>query len=254
MKKTKIDWCDCTVNPVVGCPNGCDYCYARKLNARFKWIDDWRKPQFFPERLKEFECKKPRSIFIDSMSDCGHWTIPEIRAIAKSIKENPQHNYIMLTKRPELFIEKCKSIVEDANNGNVWVGTSITCRKDFSRLLSLPICAHRFVSIEPLLEDLGDLSKEKCDLFNTPYRPDLIIIGAETGNRKGKVIPRKEWVKKIVDGANAFNEERNSNSLIGHILRKNGWGEVAIFMKESLREIMGEDFRQDRLPWEVHNE
>ena len=157
MKKTKIDWCDCTVNPVVGCPNGCDYCYARKLNARFKWIDDWRKPQFFPERLKEFECKKPRSIFIDSMSDCGHWTIPQIRAIAKSIKENPQHNYIMLTKRPELFIEKCKSIVEDANNGNVWVGTSITCRKDFSRLLSLPICAHRFVSIEPLLEDLGNI-------------------------------------------------------------------------------------------------
>ena len=52
MNKTKIDWCDATVNPVMGCPRGCEYCYARKLNTRFKWVEDWGKPQFFPERLK----------------------------------------------------------------------------------------------------------------------------------------------------------------------------------------------------------
>lgn len=69
MKTTKIDWCDCTVNPVVGCPNGCAYCYARKINDRFHFIDDWTKPQFFPERLKEFESKKPKSIFVNFYGD-----------------------------------------------------------------------------------------------------------------------------------------------------------------------------------------
>ena len=49
MNKTKIDWCDCTINPVVGCPNGCKYCYAERMNRRFGWVKNWRVPQFFPE-------------------------------------------------------------------------------------------------------------------------------------------------------------------------------------------------------------
>ncbi len=254
MKKTKIDWCDCTINPVVGCKNGCEYCYAEKLNKRFNFIDEWSKPQFFPERLQQLCAKSPKSIFIDSMSDCGHWTIPQIRKIAEAINDNPQHNYILLTKRPDLFIEKCKLIVEDANHGNIWVGTTITRREDFNRLLFLPIYAHRFVSVEPLLEDLGDLSKEKCDLFNLPYIPEVIIIGAETGNRKNKIVVQKEWVKNIVDSANAFNEMLNSNSYEGIIMRKNNWKPVMIFMKESLKDTMGNDFRQDKLPWNFEKE
>ena len=60
MKGTKIDWCDCTVNPIVGCPNGCAYCYARKINDRFRFIEKWNEPKFFPERLEQFVIKAPK--------------------------------------------------------------------------------------------------------------------------------------------------------------------------------------------------
>lgn len=247
MKKTKIDWCDCTINPVIGCKNGCQYCYARKLNQRFGFIKDWEKPQFFPERLEQLKSKTPKSVFLDSMSDCGHWTIPQIKKIAQVLNENPQHNYIFLTKRPDLFIEKCKSIVEDANNGNIWVGTSITKKDDFHKNCLLPILAHRFISIEPILEDLGDLSK--TDLFYYPFAPEVIIVGAETGNRKEKIIPQKEWILNIVKKVDEFNKEWNE-SKPNSALRKYS-KPITLFMKESLREIMGADFRQDKLPWIV---
>lgn len=259
MKVTKIDWCDCTINPVVGCKNGCKYCYAEKINKRFGFISNWKEPQFFPERLKQLESKTPKSIFMDSMSDVGLWSLDQIRRVAYSIKNNPQHNYLFLTKRPELFIEKCKSIVEDANNGNIWVGVSANTRKDLVRLLSLPMYAHRFISIEPIMDDFGEFyevyDKGKryefiyftSDLFSLPYVPEVIIIGAETGNRKNKVIPKKEWIENIVKTADLFNKEFRKKP----IMQKNGWYEIKIFMKESLREIMGEDFRQDKLPWQI---
>ena len=254
MNKTKIDWCDSTLNPVMGCPNGCEYCYGRKLNCRWHFVADWSKPVFFPERLKALKCKKPKSIFMDSMSDCGHWSVNQIRKIANAMSANSQHNYIFLTKRPDLFIKKCKAIVEDANKGNVWVGTTITTRDDMERLNYLPIFAHKFVSIEPILADLGKLVGDDENslwgnslLFDIPYAPEVIIIGAETGNRKDKVIPPKEWVENIVKGAERFNKILQNNS----VMRKNGWQSIKIFMKESLREIMGEQFRQDKLPWEV---
>ena len=98
MKRTKIDWVDCTCNPVVGCKNGCPYCYARKLNDRFHFIDDWSEPKFFPERLKQFESKKPKSVFINSMSDIAYWEIEWAREVMAAIRENRQHTYIFLTK------------------------------------------------------------------------------------------------------------------------------------------------------------
>ena len=262
MKATKIDWCDCTVNPVVGCKNGCEYCYARKINDRFKFVQKWEEPQFFPERLEQLKSKKPKSIFMDSMSDCGLWTIPQIHKVAKAMKDNPQHNYLFLTKRPDLFIDKCKHIVESANNGNVWVGVSANTRKDLTRLVFLPRYARRFISIEPIMDDFGELIKvedegkrwawinPQSDLFRLPYVPEVIIIGAETGNRKGKVIPKKEWIDNIVKSAELFNKMFRESPT----MQKNGWYEVKIFMKESLRSIMGEDFRQDKLPWDIGEE
>ena len=104
MKQTKIDWCDCTLNPVVGCQRGCEYCYARKLNNRFKWIEDWSKPQFFPERLKALESKTPKSVFINSMSDIGFWKEEWRKEVFSAIRENPQHSYIALTKCKEVYI------------------------------------------------------------------------------------------------------------------------------------------------------
>ena len=118
MNKTKIDWCDCTVNPVIGCKNGCKYCYAERLNKRFHYIPNWKCPQFRPEKLKQFYSKKPKSIFIDSMSDIGTWRQEWLEQVIDAIVANPQHNYIALTKRPDMLSEKLIAIrnkVEDRN-------------------------------------------------------------------------------------------------------------------------------------------
>lgn len=73
MNKTKIDWCDSTVNPVMGCPNGCKYCYGNVMNKRFHYVKNWACPEYRPEQLKKLKSKKPKRIFIDSMSDIGTW-------------------------------------------------------------------------------------------------------------------------------------------------------------------------------------
>ena len=99
MKKTKIDWCDSTINCVYGCPNGCKYCYGNVMNKRFHFCKNWNIPEWKPEHLKEFYSKKPKSIFIDSMSDIGTWKEEWFNAVAKAISDNPQHRYIALTKR-----------------------------------------------------------------------------------------------------------------------------------------------------------
>lgn len=221
MKKTKIDWCDSTINPVMGCPNGCEYCYARKLNTRFKWIEDWSKPQFFSERLKEFKSKTPKSIFIDSMSDIGTWKQEWFNAVLKAINDNLQHRYIALTKR----FDRLMDLLNRASVGvvnNLYIGTSVTTQAQADKYTIFDWLNGNidFFSIEPMLEPI-----------KLPFIPKTLIIGAETGNRKGKVIPQKKWIDSLVAQADAHNS--------------------IVFMKESLRKIMGDDFRQDKLPWEI---
>ena len=221
MKQTKIDWCDCTINPVVGCKNGCPYCYARKINDRFHFIEDWNEPQFFPERLKQLNSKKPKSIFMDSMSDVGLWKSIWFDQVIQAMQKNTQHRYIFLSKCANGFLGHSKFFLglEDI----AFFGLSITKASDWDKLQGT---SFDFISIEPLLEDLN--------LHRYKYYPlslKQVIIGAETGNRKGKVIPKKEWIDNIVN----FCDE--------HHLR--------VFMKSSLKDIMGEDFRQDKLIWEV---
>lgn len=218
MNKTKIDWCDCTINPVVGCPNGCEYCYAERINKRFGFIPNWTEPQFFPERLKEFNSKKPKSIFIDSMSDIGTWEQEWLNAVLKAINDNPQHHYIALTKRFDLLIGKLnRASIGVANN--LYIGTSVTTQVQAN---AVPFILPDFYSIEPILEPITMLQNKM---------PQTLIIGTETGNRKGKVIPQKEWIDNLVKQADEHN--------------------CIVFMKESLRKLMGNDFRQDKLLWEI---
>ena len=209
MNKTKIDWCDSTVNCVYGCTNGCDYCYARKLNKRFHFIDNWKEPEFFPERLEALKTKKPYAIFMDSMSDYGLWQFEWLKAVDKAMAENPQHAYIFLTKTNK----KGTNI----KTKNVFFGKSITQgiypgREEY----------FDFLSIEPLHAPVG---------INFDLLPNLrqVIIGAETGNRKGKIKPKKEWVDSLVKQCDKH--------------------KVRVFMKESLRDLMGSDFRQDQCIW-----
>lgn len=223
MKKTKIDWCDSTINCVYGCPNNCKYCYGNVMNKRFHFCKDWKVPEWKPEHLKDFYSKKPKSIFIDSMSDIGTWKQEWFNAVIKAISDNPQHRYIALTKRLDLLVDKLNRSDRCVVN-NLWVGTSVTtqAQADKYKMIDIWIGNIDFFSIEPILEPIK-LAEYAI--------PKTLIIGAETGNRKGKVIPQKEWIDSLVRQADKHN--------------------CIVFMKESMRKIMGDDFRQDKLLWEI---
>lgn len=143
-------------------------------------------------------------------------------------RENPQHRYIALTKRPDNLQQlrlKYHTVYSPAILKGVYFGATLTsevdltARERYLRYLD-------FLSIEPLLAPIKHL---RITLQYGSVK--AIIIGAETGNRKYKVVPQKAWVDALVELAGQFGQ--------------------AVFMKESLRPIMGEAFRQDWLPWEV---
>lgn len=222
MNKTKIDWCDCTLNPVVGCTYGCPFCYAQRINDRrlSGYIPDFSKPQFFPRRLEALKCKKSKVIFMDSMSDIADWKEEWVSQTAIAMQNNPQHKYLFLTKRPKVGTFMC--------GDNVWNGVSITRESEVTRFNYIPIWCNRFVSLEPILEDL-QLAEKHNLLFKFV---SWVIIGAETGNRKDKVIPKREWIESIVNECKRYN--------------------IPVFLKSSLKDIWGEPLIQE-FPWS-HNE
>lgn len=242
---TKIDWADSTWNPVTGCLHGCEYCYARKIAERFGYhltdqnVHDLKtpvrkkdtivpypydfEPTFHRYKLDEPQkWKKPRTIFVCSMADLfGDWVPDEwIQEVFKACEAAPQHRYIFLTKNPRRYYDLIeKDILTEHDNW--WLGSTIDA--DSTKKWRFQEWGYNsFVSIEPLLEPifvgLGSFGSDKW-----------VIIGAETGNRKGKVVPDRSWVDLIVSAANITG--------------------MKVFMKESLREIMGADFRQE-FPWE----
>ena len=258
MEKTKIDWCDSTWNPVTGCLHGCEYCYARGIAKRFSydgatldappelqrtWIMDSKgagagnhvlrypvetingkkvpypfgfQPTFHKYRLNEYQNKKGRNIFVCSMADLfGKWVPDEwIEEVFKACHDATQHNYLFLTKNPERYAELSMPL-----DNYLWYGTSVCKKDDIQKCKYLPLGGKKFVSIEPILEDL-----ELTDSSVINY-VDWVIIGAETGRRKNKVIPERKWIEDIVNEC-----------------KENG---TAVFMKSSLSDIWGEPLIQE---------
>ena len=206
MNKTKIEWCDLTINLVVGCTFNCEYCYARKLNNRFKWINDFSKPQFFPERLEIIEKVKNKIIFMNSMSDIADWSVEACKATYRMMDRNPENVYLFLTKR---YLEAEKKFYKYGLCLYGFLGQSITNNNH-----GLPYGTDMdFISIEPI-HDCIDLNAIHTDFTI------WIIIGAETGNRKDKIIPKKEWVDNLVNCCDELH--------------------IPVFMKDSLIDIVGE--------------
>ena len=162
---------------------------------------------------------------MDSMSDVGWWKREWGDKVFNAMIANPQHNYIFLTKKqtyPSGFHE-IWSLRDFHGIKNIFIGESIDRNRQYD------CSAHfDFISIEPILEPI-DLTSIKYSIYTKQ-----VIIGAETGNRKNKVIPQKKWIDDIVKAC----DDRG----------------VRVFMKESLRKIMGEDFRQDKLIWQIEVE
>ncbi len=265
MNKTKIDWCDSTWNPVTGCLHGCEYCYARRITNRFKGhadLDYFMKLEEHPEivdekihvlekplarynlegsaalypfdfeptfhryRLNDYIDKKGRNIFVCSMADLfGEWVLDSwIEEVFKACEKAPQHNYLFLTKNPDRYI---KLLLHDKlpEYKNMWYGMSITKKNDTHTAEAitqeLPSEANAFLSIEPILEDV---LTENLEIVIANFC-DWVIIGAETGRRKDKVIPKREWIEDIV------NECRKAD--------------IPVFMKSSLADIWGKPLIQE---------
>lgn len=260
--KTKIDWCDTTWNPVTGCLHNCEYCYARPLTNRYGGFDHdeeknpvgidvaigvqeldrpkhiMRKnglhkapyPWFFLPTLHRYRLdqptkwSEPRTIFVCSMADLfGKWVPDEwIEEVFKACEEAPQHRYLFLTKNPN----RLNQLARDGKLPQQhWYGYTATNEGMLWRFTHAIDChiKNLFVSIEPILEPM-----QPC--FSTHTPADWVIIGAETGNRKDKVTPERDWIMNIA--------------------RECSYSGRPIFMKDSLRELMGDDFRQE-FPWEV---
>lgn len=155
---TTIEWTDETWNPVTGCTKvsqGCKHCYAERIFKRFNPGKNFTDVQCHPERLEiPLHWRKPRKIFVNSMSDLFHEDVPLafIWDVWSIIQQAPQHTYQILTKRPERMFEALKTI--DFIQPNVWIGVSVedqaTTDERIPWLLKTP-AAVRFVSYEPAL-------------------------------------------------------------------------------------------------------
>jgi len=260
MNKTKIEWCDYTWNPITGCLHKCEYCYARSIaTVRFggasetahtpcgnecQWVTegtgivhDLIEPIYDVDRGKnapypfEFDptlhryrldepqsVKKPQNVFVCSMADMfGNW-VPEewIQAVFDACTAAPQHRYLFLTKNPDRYIELYKKNILPDNTQN-WFGTTVT---KYNQHFWYSKTHNPFISIEPILEEFGN--------YGTLLDTKWVIVGAETGNRKGKVIPQREWIENIVIRC------RDNN--------------IPIFLKNSLAQIWIEPLIQE-YPW-----
>ena len=256
MNKTGIEWCDMTWNPVTGCRHECEYCYARRIAARFgTQLPDSSgypeahdgihrleqkvkgnpypyifEPTFLPFRLKEPERKaQPQTIFVCSMADLfGAWVPDEwIEEVFEACKRAPQHRYLFLTKNPQRYCDLA-SAGKLPTEPNFWYGTTITGP-------DMPFFfwdkANTFVSVEPLLEPFDT---EATGGKNPFERVGWVIIGAMTGPGSRKQQPKREWVEAIVKKA-----------------REAG---TAVFMKDSLESIWGENIVREYPPGMIGGE
>lgn len=203
------------MNLVIGCTIGCSYCYARNNVRRFHMIDDFEKPEYFPRKLRLMEKKRPQNFLLTGMSDFSLWR-PEWREeIFSKMSQNPQHQYLFLTKRPEM-------IQFSTALDNAWFGVTVTASKEKERIQALREHiqgGHYHVTFEPMFDNIGDV-----DLSGVEW----VVIGTETGRRKNKSVSRPEWVWNLTDQAKALG--------------------IPVFMKEDLLPIMGEDQMIQELP------
>ncbi len=259
MNKTDIEWADMTWNPVVGCEHNCEYCYARRIAKRFGGYDKGDgtitthnplpraelhqpltitrssgktvkspfpfgfEPTLLCYRLEEPQhIKEPQTIFVCSMADLfGRWVPTRwIVEVLDACAAAPQHRYMFLTKNPERYAQ-LDALALLPREDNFWYGSTVT--RMYDKRFNGSIMLNTFLSIEPLHEyldaGLGSFGSDR-----------LIIIGAETGNRAGKITPEKAWVDNIVEAADLTH--------------------AAVFMKDSLKPIVGWMNMRRELPWD----
>lgn len=198
---SSIEWTDATWNPVRGCTKisaGCKNCYAKTLAERFAGVPNHPYEQGFklrtvPSMLQQpLDWKTPKKIFVNSMSDLFHPDVPTsfIGAVTHVMMQADWHTYQVLTKRADRLEELMNSSFAEAGcASHIWWGVSVENKRD-----GLPRIEHlrranvqmRFLSVEPLLEDLGEVDLSAID---------WVIVGGESGN--GARPMEASWVDSI---------------------------------------------------------
>jgi protein gp37 len=232
--QSKIEWTDATWNPVRGCTKispGCKHCYAEVFAERFRNVPGHAYERGFdlrivPDKLPEpMRWKEPKMIFVNSMSDLFHPDVPDdyIVSVAEVMSLANWHTYQVLTKRSERLMKLLQTKLKIyAHNPHIWWGVSVENRKHgvprIAHLQRAP-AAIKFLSIEPLLEDLG-----KIDLSQISWA----IVGGESGHGARSI--EEAWVKSIRDQCKA--------SKVPFFFKQ--WGGVR--KKETGRELEGRTY------------
>lgn len=252
MAETQIEWTDATWNPVAGCTiasDGCKNCYAMEMARRLEamgvekyvgltrksgkktiWTGDVREDK--NSLLIPYSWKKPRKIFVNSMSDLFHDRVSDqfIIDVWTVMEETPHHNYQILTKRPARMYDIVKNKVGKILS-NVWLGVSVEDRRVVNRineLRNVPAVI-RFISFEPLIGGVGTINLKDIH---------WAIVGGESG-RSARPI-REEWVDEIhnqcVKSGTAFffkqwgtwgkDNKRRSKKANGREYRGQVWNEM----------------------------
>ena len=206
---SSIEWTHSTWNPVTGCTEvspGCDHCYARTFAERFRGVAGHPYAQGFDVRLWEARLevpvgwKKPRLIFVNSMSDLFHQDVPDhfiVQVFRTMAIFAPQHTYQVLTKRPSRLVTTSLAAQITQAIGpwpaHVWLGVSVenqacTWRVDKLRATPAPV---KFISAEPLLGPI------QFDLAGIAW----LIAGAESGH--GARPMHEDWVRSLRDQCQA---------------------------------------------------
>lgn len=249
---SKIEWTESTWNPAVGCNKispGCQNCYAETMARRLQAIGasgyaNGFKLTMRPERLSgPLQRKKPTVYFVNSMSDLFHEGVPDsyIREVFDVMNKTPQHLYQVLTKRAGRMAVFCRTYDVPSN---AWLGVTVENKQHgIPRISELrQIQAHiRFLSIEPLLEDLGEL-----DLSGIHWA----IVGGESGPRGRRMKP--DWVLNVKYqceaqnvsfffkqwgswGADGVKRDKKRN---GRVLLGRTWDEVPFYDTEDMFDKM----------------
>ena len=197
---SKIEWTETTWNPVTGCTKisqGCEHCYAATLAKRLKAMGNVRYANEFQVTVHEdllekpLEWKKGRMIFVNSMSDLFHEEVSDevILKIFNTMNQASWHIFQVLTKRPDRLLALSKDIVW---TDNIWMGVTIESNKYIDRCEKLKKTgAHiKFISAEPLLEDILDINLQGID---------WLIVGGESGS--GARIMNEKWVLNLKNKA-----------------------------------------------------
>ena len=197
MAISSIEWTELTWNPVTGCTKispGCKFCYAEVMTRRLKamgvdkYKDGFKKVITHPNTLNiPFTWRKPKVVFVNSMSDLFHLDVPDeyIKAVFSVMNQTPQHIYQVLTKRSERLLEFSSELQWTPN---IWMGVSVENEEYSYRIrdLSQTPAKTKFLSVEPLIGPITSLNLVEIN---------WVIVGGESGQKARPV--KKEWIDYV---------------------------------------------------------